>query len=523
VNLRTAFVVSLVFATSLFAQVEEQQRAQVAPRLEEAATKASEPAAKLRLITEAVTQNFIPKYADGAGALTNSAIYEDAGLVGIGTITPANALHVKITDGVTNAPLKLETSGADSITGVSLKNDARNWLIRVDGTDGDKFKIFDANAAAYRFAIDDTGRVGIGTSSPLVPFHLYGAATGDMFMGIGPDPTGATGPGMTLGHGGFSFGRGAGFINVRPDALAVAPNPSLRFLTANTPRMIITNTGAVGIGTTTPDQTFKLHIVETGNIAAVAEVTNLTVGTDATSVFRTRADAAVTSYISHSSARTAPVRFGNAVGGWSEILTFGGNGLMIGTNHTAPLILGTSSVSRIHVTPTGEVGIGTSTPTAKLHVVGDIVTTGNITGAKVIGAVYQDVAEWVPATSDMTPGTVVVLNLDKSNEVMPSSHQYDTAVAGVVSAAPGIILGVGGDSKEQIATTGRVKVRVDARTVPVKVGDLLVTSDMPGTAMRSEPMDLNGRKFHQPGTIIGKALEPLAGGVGEILVLLSMQ
>jgi hypothetical protein len=29
--------------------------------------------------------------------------------------------------------------------------------------------------------------------------------------------------------------------------------------------------------------------------------------------------------------------------------------------------------------------------------------------------------------------------------------------------------------------------------------------------------------MHAPGTIIGKALEPLAGGKGEILVLLSLQ
>jgi hypothetical protein len=123
----------------------------------------------------------------------------------------------------------------------------------------------------------------------------------------------------------------------------------------------------------------------------------------------------------------------------------------------------------------------------------------------------------------MTPGTVVVLNLDKTNEVMPSSRPYDTAVAGVVSAAPGIILGVAGDAKEQIATTGRVKVRVDARTSPVVVGDLLVTSTTPGMAMRSKPMEIGGESFHKPGTIIGKALEPLEGGVGEILVLLSMQ
>ena len=41
--------------------------------------------------------------------------------------------------------------------------------------------------------------------------------------------------------------------------------------------------------------------------------------------------------------------------------------------------------------------------------------------------------------------------------------------------------------------------------------------------MKSEPMEINGRRFHQPGTIIGKALEPLDAGTGEILVLLSLQ
>jgi len=171
----------------------------------------------------------------------------------------------------------------------------------------------------------------------------------------------------------------------------------------------------------------------------------------------------------------------------------------------------------------GDVGIGTTTPTAKLHVVGNIVATGSITGASVVGATYQDVAEWVPATSDLAPGTVVVLNTEKTNEVMASAHEYDTAVAGVVSAQPGIILGVASDSKEQIATTGRVKVRVDASFGAINVGDLLVTSNVPGTAMKSQPIEMAGRKIHQPGTIIGKALEPLASGTGEILVLLSLQ
>jgi hypothetical protein len=42
-------------------------------------------------------------------------------------------------------------------------------------------------------------------------------------------------------------------------------------------------------------------------------------------------------------------------------------------------------------------------------------------------------------------------------------------------------------------------------------------------AMKSEPLDIAGVKLHRPGALIGKALEALPTGQGEILVLLSLQ
>lgn len=188
----------------------------------------------------------------------------------------------------------------------------------------------------------------------------------------------------------------------------------------------------------------------------------------------------------------------------------------VGTSVPSPLIFGTSDTERVRVLADGKVGIGTSAPTVALEVVGTIKATN-------IAANYQDMAEWVPATRSMEPGTVVVLNSEKNNEVMPSHGSYDTGVAGIVSAHPGFILGEGSDTKAQIATTGRVKVSCDASQHPIRVGDLLVTSDKVGVAMRSEPIQIQGRSFHQPGTLIGKALEPLAAGEGQILVLLSLQ
>ncbi len=186
---------------------------------------------------------------------------------------------------------------------------------------------------------------------------------------------------------------------------------------------------------------------------------------------------------------------------------------------------------RLFITHTGVVGVGAApAPDSayRLDVAGsarvsqDLSVTGAITG-NTISSTYQDVAEWVPSVQKLQAGTVVVLDTAKNNHVVASASAYDTKVAGVVSAEPGIILGVAGDDKVKVATTGRVRVKVDAARAPVKVGDLLVTSDVEGVAMKSEPISIGGRKIHSPGTIIGKALEPLGKGVGEILVLLSLQ
>lgn len=81
--------------------------------------------------------------------------------------------------------------------------------------------------------------------------YLIGDATQDVFSGIGPDPK--NGPAFNFGYSGSSFGRSSGFFNVRPDGdpSVQAPNPSLRFMTANIQRMIIANTGFVGLSDVT--------------------------------------------------------------------------------------------------------------------------------------------------------------------------------------------------------------------------------------------------------------------------------
>jgi hypothetical protein len=184
----------------------------------------------------------------------------------------------------------------------------------------------------------------------------------------------------------------------------------------------------------------------------------------------------------------------------------------------------TKAVQRVTITNTGNMGIGTAAPAQKLHVVGAIQATGNITSTGgTITATYADIAEWVPSDNELKDGMVVVIDGDSDDHVNASTVRYATNVAGVVSPKPGILLGLEADDKHKVATTGRVKVRATTQNGPIRRGDLLVTSDIPGTAMRSVPITINGRTFHQPGTIVGKALEPLESGTGEILALLTLQ
>jgi hypothetical protein len=74
-----------------------------------------------------------------------------------------------------------------------------------------------------------------------------------------------------------------------------------------------------------------------------------------------------------------------------------------------------------------------------------------------------------------------------------------------------------------VAQSGRVRIKADAKFGAIRPGDLLVTSPTRGHAMRSKPVKVGGHLVHRPGTVIGKALEALPKGQGEILVLLTLQ
>jgi hypothetical protein len=183
-----------------------------------------------------------------------------------------------------------------------------------------------------------------------------------------------------------------------------------------------------------------------------------------------------------------------------------------------------AGAERMRITAEGKVGIGTANPSERLEVKdgnlavtnGNIVTNGDILLTNADCAEDFDICD----TEQAEPGTVMVLGDDET--LQQSQTAYDKRVAGVISGAgdyrPGIVLDKQSTSgRKPVALLGKVFCKVDARYGAIGVGDLLTTAPTPGHAMKADdPL----KAF---GAVIGKALRPLAEGIGLIPILVALQ
>jgi hypothetical protein len=235
---------------------------------------------------------------------------------------------------------------------------ANDWQLTANDACGgaSKFSIEDITGSKVPFTItggastnsifvDSTGRVGFRTSTPVLDLHVNTSNT----------------PALRLeqnNSGGFTAqtwdvaGNEANFF-VR-DVTGGSRLPFRIRPGAPTSSVDISASGLVGIGTASPSQ--KLHVLEAADVNTVAFVQNANVTSGAAAVVRTNSDTAQLSMFSHSSARVIS-RFGQTIGGWNELLSGTGNGLIVGTLNSAPLILGTNSVARMTIAAGGAITV----------------------------------------------------------------------------------------------------------------------------------------------------------------------
>lgn len=157
-----------------------------------------------------------------------------------------------------------------------------------------------------------------------------------------------------------------------------------------------------------------------------------------------------------------------------------------------------------------------NTPTA------NTVRLTNLSGANQnvrLDVVVQgaDLAEWYP-TSDMSLEAADLVSIDESgqkvNAVRKSIGTSDPQLIGVVSTKAGKELSVPGPDRRLVALVGRVPVKISPHSAPIKIGDHLTSSDIPGLA----------QKATQGGAIVGQALESWNPGddKSQIMIFLKL-
>ena len=302
-----------------------------------------------------------------------------AGNVGIGTTTPTSKLHIEGDNSSTTDETVLTLRGnGENGKRIDFKN-AFGSLARITGTklaagvSADEgiltFETSTNSILSEKMRITDLGNVGIGTTTPTVPLHVQKGAAGSVvasFLNINQF-------GLKIIAQTGGSGSNTSITNAGGESISIDPNnaESTRFF-AN---------GRVGIGTGGVDAGYKLDVngtLRTVNDAYFATTSgNVGIGTasptqklDVNGNIKTFSASGGGAYYSSTTAVDAAAR------NW----VMRGNSIVYGdfdirqSNAVGgdPIAAGNS---RFYINASGNVGIGTTSPASKLHIVGGGSTT----------------------------------------------------------------------------------------------------------------------------------------------------
>jgi hypothetical protein len=345
---------------------------------------------------------------DANNSYTNRMIIDTDGNVGIGTITPDSKLHIDST----GEALRFTRSSQETyrlIHGTSGLYFTRpnSASLAFGVTQNSDFDIFDTSANVMFRADASTGDVGIGTTSPSRPLHvLFSGDSGariestDNHSSLYIESHSGKGQYIRFSENTadkYWINSSGGKLYFRPAGTGTAAN-----------QVIFDSSGNVGIGTTGPSQ--KLHVVGNTTTTGVS-YTDIVQTYSGSSIDFRHQDASVVMRVDTSNARvgigvaipTSPLTIkSNSVSSNDSALTIQGNS---NTNAIVKIAEKATDGARFHMydggvekiafytdgtanhISAGNVGIGTTSPSAKLHVVTNnspaqlyLQRTGSITG-----------------------------------------------------------------------------------------------------------------------------------------------
>ena len=272
------------------------------------------------------TANKVPLWSD-ANTIGDSVISQSSSKIGIGIASPSNILHVKHAD----PGIRLEDSSPDGLYGL-LDAGGGDFIISADGGAGSansfiSFRVDGTAVGSEKMRITSAGSVGIGTNAPSEKLHIVNSS----------DPTIriTNTDGGTNDTAAFELGvsTNTAIASTRIEARRQSDGSvDLNFRGAGTTSVAQTSaqmtldgvSGAVGINTTSPNVSSKLHVY---GWTIIQSATNF-----------------------------ASLRLQSTTGSWDI------------DNNNGTFGLQWAGGDKFNITSAGSVGIGTNVPATKLDV-----------------------------------------------------------------------------------------------------------------------------------------------------------